>query len=199
MLATCIHLLRGTPYIYQGEELGMTNAGFTSIDQYRDVESRNYYQILLDAGKTPAEALDILAARSRDNARTPMQWDAGENAGFTDGEPWIPVQSNYREINAEAALRQPDSVFHYYQALIRLRKELLVIQEGDISFLYPDQSDVFAYRRTLTGKKCWCSVTCCRKNGRCPWLGPTKNAWAITRTSSGTDRQSLCGRMKPWY
>ncbi|MCD8335621.1 MAG: alpha,alpha-phosphotrehalase [Clostridiales bacterium] len=152
MLATCIHLLRGTPYIYQGEELGMTNAGFTSIDQYRDVESRNYYQILLDEGKTPEEALDILAARSRDNARTPMQWDAGENAGFTDGEPWIPVQSNYREINAEEALRQPDSVFHYYQALIRLRKELPVIQEGDISFLYPDQSDVFAYRRTLDGE-----------------------------------------------
>ena len=149
MLATCIHFLRGTPYIFQGEELGMTNAGYTSIDQYRDVESLNYYRIMLQSGKTEEEALEILRQRSRDNGRTPMQWDSGANAGFTSGTPWILPPENYREINTAAELRDPDSILHYYKRLIQLRKEEPVIADGQIEFLCQDIQEVFAYRRFL--------------------------------------------------
>lgn len=149
MLAACVHLLRGTPYIFQGEELGMTNAGYTSIEQYRDVESLNYYQIMLQSGKTEEEALEVLRQRSRDNGRTPMQWDGSPAAGFTSGTPWITPPENYRTINAEAELRDPDSILHYYKRLIRLRKENPVISEGQIEFLFQDVPDVFACRRFL--------------------------------------------------
>ena len=151
MLATCIHLLRGTPYIYQGEELGMTNARYTSIGQYRDVESLNYYQIMLQSGKTEEEALEILRRRSRDNGRTPMQWSAAPNAGFTEGTAWLAPPENYAAINAEAEKQDPDSILHYYRALIQLRKENPVISEGQIEFLYQDHPSVFAYRRFLDG------------------------------------------------
>ena len=153
MLATCIHLLRGTPYVYQGEELGMTNAGYASIQQYRDVESLNYYQIMLRRGKTDAEALEVLRQRSRDNGRTPMQWDGGPNAGFTSGTPWILPPENYRAINAAAELRDPDSILYYYKKLIRLRKEEPVIAEGQIEFLCRDVPEVFAYRRFLGNRE----------------------------------------------
>lgn len=149
MLAACIHLLRGTPYVFQGEELGMTNAGYTDIGQYRDVESLNYYQILLRSGKTEAEALEILRQRSRDNGRTPMQWDDSPAAGFTSGTPWITPPENYRTINVEAELRDPDSILSFYKQLIRLRKEEPVISEGEITFLFQEIPEVFAYRRTL--------------------------------------------------
>lgn len=149
MLATCVHLLRGTPYVFQGEELGMTNAGYTSIEQYRDVESLNYYRIMLQSGKTEEEALEVLRQRSRDNGRTPMQWDGGEHAGFSSAAPWITPPENYRTINAEAELRDPDSILHYYKRLIRLRKEHPVISEGQIEFLFQDVPEVFAYRRFL--------------------------------------------------
>lgn len=152
MLATCIHLLRGTPYIFQGEELGITNAGYVSIDQYRDVESLNYYQIMLQNGKTEAEALEILRQRSRDNGRTPMQWDSSANAGFSDGTPWIMPPENYRRINVEAEKQDPDSILQYYKRLIRLRKEKPVIADGQIEFLCCDRADVFAYRR-FTGEE----------------------------------------------
>ena len=115
MLGAAIHLMRGTPYIYQGEELGMTNAHFTAIGQYRDVESLNYYRILRDKGETEAEALETLAQRSRDNGRTPMQWDAGPNAGFTAGTPWIGAAGNYRAINAAAETGAP---LRPYEALV---------------------------------------------------------------------------------
>ena len=147
MLGAAIHLMRGTPYIYQGEEIGMTNAGFGSIEQYRDVESLNYYQILQQQGKTPAEALEILAARSRDNGRTPMQWDGSENAGFTTGTPWIGLPENYTHINAAAQTGDPDSIFAFYKQLVALRKEKPVISQGSIEFLYPDDPDLLAYRR----------------------------------------------------
>ena len=149
MLATFIHLMRGTPYIYQGEEIGMTNAGFTDIGQYRDVESTNYYRILLDKGLTESEALEILARRSRDNGRTPMQWNAGEQAGFTSAEPWLGIPENYRTINAEAEEADPDSILHYYRALVQLRKEQPVIAEGSIRFLDTGNDRVFAYERSL--------------------------------------------------
>ena len=147
MLAAAIHFMRGTPYIYQGEELGMTNPHFTSIDQYRDVESRNYYKILRQQDKTEAETLDIIAQRSRDDSRTPMQWDASENAGFTTGTPWIGIADNYKAINAAAEVDDPDSVRSFYKMLVRLRKTHKVISEGKIEFLYPDNADLLAYRR----------------------------------------------------
>ncbi len=153
MLAASIHMLRGTPYIYQGEELGMTNAGFTDISEYRDVESTNYYQILLEEGKTPQEALTILGARSRDNGRTPMQWTDGEYAGFSENTPWIGLPENFKTINVEAEEQDPDSVLNYYRKLVALRKEYPVIQDGSIRFIYRDQREVFAYRRVTENQE----------------------------------------------
>lgn len=147
LLAACIHLMRGTPYIYQGEELGMTNAHYTDICQYRDVESLNYYKILLEGGSTREEALAVLAARSRDNGRTPMQWEDGENAGFSHCPPWIAPPENYQRINAALQREDPDSVLAFYKKLIRFRKEKKVIAEGKIDFLYPEVRQVLAYRR----------------------------------------------------
>ncbi len=155
MLAACIHLMRGTPYIFQGEELGITNAGYTDISQYRDVESLNYYRIMLESGKTKEEALETLRQRSRDNGRTPMQWDDRPNAGFTDGTPWIQLPENYRTINVEAELQDPDSILHFYKALIRLRKENPLISDGKIEFLYPDETRLLAYRRFLGDDSLW--------------------------------------------
>lgn len=147
MLAAAVHMMRGTPYVYQGEELGMTNAHYNDISQYRDVESLNYYRILLEEGKTKEQALEILAERSRDNGRTPMQWDAGENAGFTEGTPWISAPENYKTINVEAESRDPHSIYSFYKKLIALRKEKAIIAEGTIEFLEKENGDVLAYRR----------------------------------------------------
>ena len=152
MLAAAIHFMRGTPYIYQGEELGMTNAGFASIDAYRDVESINYYKILRDAGHSEEETLQIIGERSRDNSRTPMQWTAGENAGFTTGTPWIAVNKNHKVINAEREAADPGSIHAFYKQLVRLRKELPIIAEGDVTFLEPENDDILAYERTLGDK-----------------------------------------------
>lgn len=147
MLATAIHLLRGTPYIYQGEEIGMTNAHYHTISQYRDVESLNYYHILLAQGKSQKEALEILAARSRDNSRTPMQWDDHCNAGFTTGTPWITCPENYKTINVKNQLADRDSILAYYKTLIGLRKKNKAISEGEIVFIHTDHPQVFAYKR----------------------------------------------------
>lgn len=153
MLAACIHLMRGTPYIYQGEELGMTNAHYDRIEQYRDVESLNYYRILLEQGKTKEEALSILAARSRDNGRTPMQWSAEDYGGFSEKEPWIEVPEQYRRINAEAQRYDADSVYSFYKKLIALRKEKRVISEGTIQFLEKENTDVIAFKRQWEGEE----------------------------------------------
>ena len=149
MLAVMIHLMRGTPYIYQGEELGMTNAHYTSIDQYRDVESLNYYEILRNQGKTETEALDIIAKRSRDNGRTPMQWNGTENAGFSTQAPWLAVTDNYREINVETEEKDPDSILNFYKKLVQLRKEKKIISEGKISFIQTTDDTLFVYKRSL--------------------------------------------------
>ena len=125
----------------------MTNPHFTSIDQYRDVESRNYYKILRQQGKSEEETLDIIAQRSRDDSRTPMQWNSSENAGFTTGTPWIGLADNYKAINAAAEVDDPDSVHSFYKMLVHLRKTHKVISEGKIEFLYPDNADLLAYRR----------------------------------------------------
>ena len=150
MLAGLIHFMRGTPYIYQGEEIGMLNAHYPSIEQYRDVESLNYYQILLKNGKTEKEALETLAARSRDNSRTPMQWNGEQYGGFSETEPWLPMSAGFRnEITVEAQQNDQDSILSFYKKLIAMRKMYPVIAEGEISFLETGTDRVLAYRRKL--------------------------------------------------
>lgn len=150
MLAGMIHLMRGTPYIYQGEEIGMLNAHYPSIEQYRDVESLNYYQILLEEGKTKEEALETLAARSRDNSRTPMQWNEEIYGGFSDAEPWIPMSAEFREeITVKAQQNDEDSILAFYKKLIAMRKKYPVIAKGEISFLDTGTDMLLAYQRTL--------------------------------------------------
>lgn len=153
MLAMVLHGMQGTPYIYQGEEIGMTNPNFTSISQYRDVESLNMFAELSANGRDPGELLTILAAKSRDNGRTPMQWDRSHNAGFSQGTPWIEPCSNYPQINAEAALADTDSVFYAYQYLIALRKQHDVFTFGDYQDLCPQHPDLWCYLRSWQGKQ----------------------------------------------
>ena len=147
MLATTIHMMRGTPYIYQGEEIGMTNPYFDSIDKYRDVESINYYNILKNQGVDENTILDILKSKSRDNSRTPIQWNDKENAGFSNVIPWIPVAKNYKEINAQNALDDKSSIFYHYKKLISLRKQYDVISEGSFKMILKDNNRIFAYIR----------------------------------------------------
>ena len=154
MLATCIHMMQGTPYVYQGEELGMTNIYFDKLEDYRDIESINYFEEFTESGlMTPEHMMKCLMLRSRDNARTPMQWDDSKQAGFTEGEPWIKVNPNYKKINAAQQLEDPDSVFHYYQKLIRLRKEKDIIVYGEFEPLYREDEQIFAYTRKQDQEK----------------------------------------------
>jgi oligo-1,6-glucosidase len=151
LLATVLHLHRGTPYVYQGEELGMTNAPFDRIEDFRDIESLNHHAEAVAAGVPEDEVLAGLRTMGRDNARTPMQWDATEQAGFTTGVPWIPVNPNHAEINAAAAVADPDSVFHHYRRLIELRHAEPVVAHGDFTMLLPDDERVYAFTRRLGG------------------------------------------------
>lgn len=149
MLATVLHFMKGTPYIYQGEEIGMTNVRFDSIDDYRDIETLNLYRERTAAGVPHDEMMAGIYANGRDNARTPMQWSDAAQAGFSRGEPWLPVNPNYREVNVAAALADPDSIFHHYRKLIALRKQHAVIVKGDYQALFEAHPQVFAYRRSL--------------------------------------------------
>ena len=169
MLAALVHFMQGTPYIYQGEELGMTNAHFTTIEEYRDVESLNYYQILLENGKSEEEALHILSERSRDNSRTPMQWSAEKNAGFSQAEPWIEVQKNYKTINTEAEEKETDSILNFYKKLIQLRKEMPVIANGTIQFLEEEIEGVIGYARELEGTKLVVLCNLCEEENKAVW------------------------------
>ena len=154
MLGTLLHMLKGTPYIYQGEELGMTNVRFASIDDYRDIESLNAWkEMTQQCGVSEEKMLSSLHWQSRDNARTPMQWDDTENAGFTAGTPWIGVNPNYHTINVQAQLKDENSVYSYYKKLIALRKTYPIIVYGDSTLLLPDDEQIFAYQRTLEGQK----------------------------------------------
>lgn len=154
MLATCLHMLQGTPYIYQGEELGMTNYPFQNPDDFRDIESINAYQEWCADGVVSHDAFwPCLTFKSRDNARTPMQWDDSAQAGFTAGTPWIAVNPNYREINAKAETADPDSVFHYYKKLIALRKQNPIMVYGKYESLLPDSEELFAYTRAYQEEK----------------------------------------------
>ncbi|PMO74670.1 alpha,alpha-phosphotrehalase [Vibrio splendidus] len=148
MLAASVHMMQGTPYIYQGEEIGMTNPGYTEISQYRDVESTNMYDIMVNRdGVAHQDMMAILAQKSRDNSRTPMQWNSEPYAGFSQAQPWLDVADNYTEINADQALEDKDSVFYFYKSLIELRKEVPVITHGSYQDLLPEHPSVFAYSR----------------------------------------------------
>jgi oligo-1,6-glucosidase len=149
LLGTVLHLHRGTPYVYQGEELGMTNVPFASIDDFRDIESLNHYAAATAEGENPAQVLASLRVMSRDNARTPMQWDATTNAGFTAGEPWLRVNPNYPTVNAAAARADAGSVFHHYRRLIELRHTEPAVALGDFTMLLPDDERVYAFTRRL--------------------------------------------------
>jgi oligo-1,6-glucosidase len=147
MLGTVLHLHRGTPYVYQGEELGMTNAPFASIDDFRDIQSRNHYAEAVGTCADPEAVLAALRARGRDNARTPMQWDETENAGFTSGTPWITVNPNHTEINTRAEIADDDSVFHHYRRLIELRRTEPTVAHGDFRMLLSEHDQVYAFTR----------------------------------------------------
>lgn len=158
-IALTIHMMQGTPYVYEGEELAMTNAPFGGLEDFRDIESINAYNELVGSGRMGSdEMLGFLRYKSRDNSRTPMQWDAGKNAGFSEGEPWIMVNPNYREINAAEQLARPDSVFRFYQELIRLRHTHKLIVYGSYDLILPEDRQLFAYTRTLGDQRLLCVV-----------------------------------------
>ncbi len=150
-LATVLHLHRGTPYVYQGDELGMTNTVFDSVDDFRDLESINHYRAAVEAGQDPAAVMAALRYKSRDNARTPMQWDDSPNAGFTTGEPWLAVNPNFKEINAAVQVDDPESVFAHFQRLIRLRHEEPAVVHGDFTMLLPEHEELYVFTRSFQG------------------------------------------------
>ncbi|MGZ4106278.1 MAG: alpha-amylase family glycosyl hydrolase, partial [Tumebacillaceae bacterium] len=150
LLATMLHTMQGTPYIYQGEEIGMVNVHFDTIDEYKDIETLNMWQEkVVDGGADAEKMLSVIHAKGRDNARTPMQWDASEHAGFTTGTPWIRVNPRYTEINVQQALADANSVFYYYQKLIRLRREHLIMVYGDFKEYFPENEQLYVYTRRL--------------------------------------------------
>jgi oligo-1,6-glucosidase len=164
MLATCLHMMQGTPFIYQGEELGMTNVRWPHIDAYRDIETRNMFQVaVVQNGQNPEQMMKAIHAKGRDNARTPMQWANATQAGFTTGQPWLAVNDNYPEVNAQQARTDDDSLFHYYRQLIALRKAWPVIVEGNFELLLPKHTALFAYTRQLNGV---CLLVLCNFSGQ---------------------------------
>ena len=192
-LAVALHGLQGTPYIYQGEELGMTNAPFGPQD-WRDLESLNAYRELCQTGTPPPQALAAVQRMARDNARTPMQWTAGPNAGFTTGTPWMRVNPNYTAINAEAALADPGSVFYTYQKLIALRKTHPVFVEGDFTLLCPEDEQVFAYLRRGAGQEMLVAVNLSGQSA--PFALPA--AFAGCQPLLSTQGAPLDGKLRPW-
>jgi oligo-1,6-glucosidase len=149
MLATLLHMMKGTPYVYQGEEIGMTNIQFDSINDYRDIEIHNFYQEQKEEGIAEEKIMESIYVKGRDNSRTPMQWDSSDHAGFTTGSPWMKVNPNFTEINAEKEIANPNSIYHYYRALIQLRKDHEVIVYGRYDLLDEDHPEIFSYKRTL--------------------------------------------------
>ena len=184
-IATALHMMQGTPYVYQGEELGMTNCPFGSIDNYRDIESINAYKELVGTGiRQPEELLECIAYKSRDNARTPVQWTDGDNAGFTAGKPWIMVNPNYRQINAKNQVDDPGSVFQYYKKLIRLRRDSKwskVIVYGHYGLLAPEDEAIFAYTRQLEDRRL---LTVCN-------LSPSEQAFTIPDAVAVEEKELL--------
>ena len=184
MLATILHGMEGTPYVYQGEELGMTNVRFESIEQYQDIEIRNMYRERLEKGYAEKDIMESIYAKGRDNARTPMQWDDTENAGFTTGTPWLGVNPNYTETNARSQLQDENSVFHYYKKLIQLRKENSIFVEGDFTLLLPEDENIFAYVREYEGRKLLVAANFTDKEVECPLL----KEWGVPVSEDGADK-----------
>ena len=201
-IATMLHLMQGTPYVYQGEELGMTNCPFGPIENYRDIESINAYHELTEAGlREPGELLEGIAYRGRDNARTPVQWDDSANAGFTTGTPWIMVNPNYKTINAKAELADPDSVFHYYRRLIALRRESEwkneIVYNG-YRLLAPEDEQIFAYLRP--GKRTLL-VVCNLSGQNREFVVPDEVTWKDSTLLIGNDDAPALERrlsLRPW-
>lgn len=201
MLAVCLHMMQGTPYIYQGEELGMTDVPFKGIADFRDLDSINAYWELTGKGIFKEEEMQrFLRYKSRDNARTPMQWDASPNAGFTEGEPWIMVNPNYGEINAADQIGREDSVFSFYKELVKLRKEKPVIVNGEYRLLDPESEDVFVYEEAFMRSIClWCAAL--RKKNfyggfRRKWPGRLQNGLSAIMRGSNGGRSLCCALMK---
>ena len=185
MLATMLHGMQGTPYIFQGEELGMTNIRL-DISQYVDVEILNLYNARRAAGYSHESVMNSIYARGRDNARTPMQWNGGENAGFTTGKPWMPVNENHSIIHAEAALADENSIFYHYQKLIRLRKEMEIFREGNFLLWYPDDENLFVYSRSY--EHCHMVVVCNFSANTIPFTLPEEFAEGQTLIANYPDR-----------
>ena len=184
MLATVLHGMEGTPYVYQGEELGMTNVHFASIEQYQDIEIRNMYRERLEKGYSEKDIMESIYAKGRDNARTPMQWDDTENAGFTTGTPWLGVNPNYTEINAQSQINDENSVFHYYKKLIHLRKENSIFVDGDFTLLLPEDENIFAYVREYEGRKLLVVANFTDKEVECPLL----KEWGVPAVDVGVNK-----------
>ncbi len=195
-LATVQHMHKGTPYIYQGEELGMTNTYFTAIEQYRDIESINYHADALSLGMEVEMVLQALSVKSRDNARTPMQWDDSSQAGFTEGIPWLPVNPNYLTINAAAAVEDPNSVFHHFRKLIKLRHDHPVVVHGRFELLLPDHEQIWALTRTLGDQVLVMIANCSSDPARVPSdaLPDVSGADLLL----ATHQDSASPELKPW-
>ena len=194
MLATMLHGMQGTPYIYQGEELGMTNVRFDNISHYEDIETLNLYRERVEKGYRSEDVMRSIYAKSRDNARTPMQWNAEKNAGFTKGTPWIEVNPNYTEINAEEERRDPESVYSYYRRLTRLRKEYPVFVDGRFDLLMEEDEQIFAYTRTTTENEMLVCVNFTGKPAACPLLREWKDAQVLIHNYDGNATEE----MKPY-
>lgn len=199
LLATVLHLHRGTPYVYQGEELGMTNVPFNGPADFRDIESHNHYAAAIAAGDDPGDVLAALRLRSRDNARTPMQWDETSHAGFTEGEPWIAVNPNYRSINAADQVTDPDSIFAHYRALIALRRTDPVVVHGDFTMLLADDPQVYAFSRGLRGSELLVVANFSSAPARA--AVPDEAAWAGAEFVPGSHPEavrSVLIELRPW-
>ena len=199
-LATVLHLHRGTPYVYQGEELGMTNHPFGTIEEFEDLESVNHYREAVARGADPVAVLDALRAKGRDNARTPMQWDASAHAGFTTGTPWLAVNPNHVEINAAAQVDDPGSVFSHHQALIALRHEDPVVAHGDFTMLLPDDERVYAFERRLGDRRLLVVANLSGEPSRA--MVPQEEEWAaaevVLRSGPNADGPDAELTLGPW-
>ncbi len=185
MLALVLHGMQGTPYVYQGEELGMTNVKFPDISCYEDIETVNMYHERLEAGYGKDDIMRSIYAKSRDNARTPMQWSSEENAGFTTGKPWIRMNPNYTEINAESERKDPDSVYHFYRKLIHMRKEYPVLVDGKFELLLPDDEQIFAYVRRDDDSQMLVCANFTGEPAECPVSGEWKGAQVLLHNYQG--------------
>ena len=197
MLATCLHMMQGTPYVYQGEELGMTNVPFETIRDFRDLDSINAYHELTEKGIfTREEMMKYIRYKSRDNARTPMQWDTSAYAGFSESAPWIMVNPNYKRINAKEQMERETSVFHYYKKLIALRHKHDIIVYGSYELLLPDHPHIYAYIRTLGEQKLL--VVCSFSSQTVTYSIPKEFESGTVMISNYETGERKCGELKPY-